>query len=390
MWGRAFLFLAFASAAPAAPPPGTVIAHVPQSSGMYIGSPSIAILPNGRYVATHDLFGPKSGYRTEGVTRVFESRDRGRSWAHLTDIRGQFWSTVFVHRQALYLVGTRHQYGDAVIRRSGDGGRTWTEPRDGASGLLRPGRYHCAPQPVLVHRGRIWRAIEDAEGGGGWGAHFRAIMLSAPEDADLLNAANWTATDPLPRDPSWLDGKFEGWLEGNAVAGPDGRVLNILRVAYFPGEKAAAIAAGEDGKTASFDPRTGFLDFPGGATKFTVRFDPKSRFYWSLVNWPAPRYRTRAASAIRNTLALARSADLRSWELRSIVLHHPDSQHHGFQYVDWVFDRDDLAVVSRTAWDDDAGGAHNFHDANFMTFHRVRKFRNVTEKQSVVPVDSLR
>ena len=344
---------------------------------MYIGSPSIAILPNGRYVASHDFFGPQSGFRTEAITRVFESSDRGRTWTRLAEIHSQFWSTLFVHRKALYLIGVHHEYGDMVIRRSIDGGRTWTEPRDESTGLLRKGRYHCAPVPVVVHNGRIWRAMEDAEGGGGWGAHFRARMMSAPVDADLLNAASWTSTDPLPRNPAWLDGKFQGWLEGNAVVDPHGSILDVLRVAYAPGDKAAAIRISADGKTATFDPATGFFDLPGGATKFTIRFDPKSRYYWTLSNWPQPEDRKQDAASIRNTLVLARSADLRSWEIRSIILHHPDVKKHAFQYVDWVFDGDDLAFVARTAWDDESGGAHSYHDANYMTFHRLRKFRKL-------------
>ena len=40
--------------------PGVVIDHVPAKTGIYVGSPSIAKLPNGDYVATHDEFGPKS------------------------------------------------------------------------------------------------------------------------------------------------------------------------------------------------------------------------------------------------------------------------------------------------------------------------------------------
>jgi hypothetical protein len=38
--------------------PGLVIDHLPASSGTYVGSPSIAVLPGGDYVASHDLFGP--------------------------------------------------------------------------------------------------------------------------------------------------------------------------------------------------------------------------------------------------------------------------------------------------------------------------------------------
>src|SRR6266849_6556489 len=29
---------------------------------------------------------------------------------------------------------------------------------------------------------------------------------------------------------------------------------------------------------------TGFIDFPGGAKKFTIRHDPRGQCYWSLTN----------------------------------------------------------------------------------------------------------
>lgn len=41
-------------------PPGIVVNHVPKSTETYIGSPSLCILPNGDYIASHDLFGPKA------------------------------------------------------------------------------------------------------------------------------------------------------------------------------------------------------------------------------------------------------------------------------------------------------------------------------------------
>jgi membrane dipeptidase len=45
------------------------------------------------------------------------------------------------------------------------------------------------------------------------------------------------------------------------------------------------------------------------------------------------------------------------------------------QYLDWFFEGNDLVVLSRTAFDDGLGGAHDCHDANFVTFHRVKEFR---------------
>jgi hypothetical protein len=80
--------------------------------------------------------------------------------------------------------------------------------------------------------------------------------------------------------------------------------------------------------------------------------------------------------AIRNTLALIRSADVRNWEIRSILLDHPDVHYHGFQYADWLFDGDDIIAVVRTAYDDTETGADSAHNANYLTFHRFENFRN--------------
>lgn len=40
--------------------PGVVIDHLPAGTGLFVGSPSIAIWTNGDYVVSHDFFGPKS------------------------------------------------------------------------------------------------------------------------------------------------------------------------------------------------------------------------------------------------------------------------------------------------------------------------------------------
>jgi hypothetical protein len=359
-----------------ADPPGVVIDHVPAKTRQYIGSPSLAILPDGEYVASHDFFGPGS---TKDRTVVFASRDRGKTWERRAEIRGQWWSSLFLHQGQLHLMGTSREYGHCVIRRSNDRGRTWTEPRDRENGLLlADGKYHCAPVPVVVHAGLIWRAMEDAMGPGGWGSHFRAFVMSAPVDADLLQAESWTCSNRLARDPTLLGGKFGGWLEGNVVVTPEGRLVNVLRVDYrTPQEKAAVIEVSADGKLARFDPKTGFLDFPGGSKKFTIRFDPRSKQYWTLSNILPKEYQGDRPDRMRNTLALVRSPDLKSWEVRAVVLSHPDPAKYAFQYADWQFDGDDLVVVSRTAYDDGQGGAHNQHDANYMTFHRVSGFRNL-------------
>ena len=368
------------------PVPGVVIDHSPAASGRYIGSPSITVLTNGDYLASHDFFGPKGDEFGQPVSVVFRSADRGQTWKQVAKLQGAFWHNLFVHRGAAYIMGPDQHHGRIVIRRSTDGGTTWTEPRDTASGLLTPeGLFHTAPMPVIEHDERLWRAFEDATGGTEWGKRYRAGMLSVPVEADLLNATNWTFSNFLPRDPAWLGGQFNAWLEGNAVVTPEGRIVNILRV-DTPGlpEKAAIVNISADGKTASFDPATGFVDFPGGAKKFSIRTDPRGGGYWTLATIVPEQFAGAGKpGGIRNTLALVHSADLRQWEIRCVLLHHPDVAKHGFQYVDWQFDGDDLIAAIRTAYDDDTGGAHNNHDANFLTFHRWRGFRGLKLSDSV-------
>jgi hypothetical protein len=365
--------------------PGVVIDHSPQSSGLYIGSPSIAILPNGDYLASHDFFGPESRERECPTAVIFRSVDRGLTWQETARLQCVFWQNLFTHKGAVYLMGTDKHHGRIVIRRSIDGGITWTQPRDTATGLLTPeGEYHTAPVPVVLHKARLWRAVEDAMGGTRWGERYRAGMLSAPVDADLLKAENWTFSSVLPRDSKWLSDDFGGWLEGNAVVTRDGRLVNILRVdvSRCP-ERAAIVDISEDGRTARFDPATGFIEFPGGAKKFTIRFDPKSHLYWAIATIIPERHQNAGRPAgIRNTLGLTCSPDLRQWTVRSVLLYHPDVARHGFQYADWLFDGDDLVAVCRTAFDEGSGGARNNHDANFLTFHRIRGFRRLTTSES--------
>src|SRR5262249_30863447 len=157
------------------------------------------------------------------VTRVFRSSDQGKSWQQISAVQGAFWSTLFVHRGALYLLGTDRHHGNAVIRRSRDGGRTWSSPTNRTNGLLRDaGEYHCGRMTVLAPQGRLWRAFEWRNPPQAWGVNYRAGMLSVSEGADLLDASNWIASNFLPSDRSWNGGDMGAWLEGNAVATPEG------------------------------------------------------------------------------------------------------------------------------------------------------------------------
>jgi len=371
---------------------GSIVAYSPAAEKVYLGSPSLAVLPNGDYVVSHDMFGPESSEFVQAVSRIYRSADKGNTWQRVSEIRGAFWSKLFVHRDTLYFLGTDRHHGTVLIRKSKDGGATWTQPTGYENGLLLAGEYHCAPTPIIEHNGRLWRAMELAYGPVRvWGKRYGTFMMSAPVDADLLKASSWTVSDSLLFDSTYLNGNFHGWCEGNAVVDKNGNIANILRVddrTTFD-EKAAVVQVSADGKHSTFDPKTGFIPFPGGSKKFVVHYDKKSGLYWTLSNYITKHYYDEVSnypkrirsSRVRNTLALCTSPDLYNWQVNEIILQDTSVAKHGFQYVDWQFEGDDLIFVCRTAYNDESGGANNCHDSNFITFHRIKNFRKLSDKR---------
>lgn len=277
------------------------------------------------------------------------------------------------------MIGTSTEYGALLIGRSDDEGQTWTPPTE----IIKPGSReeggpHKAPVPVVVHEGRIWTAVEF--GSWGLGGH-EAGVVSAPADADLLNADNWTVAPFLPYDAAWpgtVEGGKASLLEGNIVATPEGELVNLLRYHTFQANPDYGRAVMLNVNVTYPEKGLSFrkvIDFHGNMSKFTIHYDPKSSRYWSLVNRVTlPNVKQ------RNILTLVSSADLEQWEIVCDVLNYEhndwpeDDTKVGFQYVDWVMDGDDLVYLSRTA----INGAYNFHNANYMTFHRIPNFRKLS------------
>ena len=373
--------------------PGSTISNSTRPEDLYHGTPSIVILPDGSHLASHDFFGAASGNRFASIRR---STDNGLTWREIANLDAS-WSNLFIHHGALYFMGPNRARNQVVIRRSDDGGFTWTEPTSSANGILLTGSFHSSAMPILIHNGRIWRSMEDQNGPSPeWGRVFRAFMMSAPVNANLLDSSTWTTSNILATSTNWLGGKMNGWLEGNAVAAPDGSVKNILRVDTNPNQDniAAVIHHSTDGRTASFDPTgrpdsnpadlSGFITLPGATKKFVIRRDPLTGIYWSLTSHIMPQDLGGNPERTRNTLALIRSSDLFNWEIRSIVLHHPGVEKYGFHYVDWQFVDDDLAVASRSAWN-----ADDQHNSNMILFHRIANFRSLEMSDSVPSGEAL-
>jgi len=353
-------------------PPGVVVAYSAPATGKYLGDPSIVILPNGDYIVSHDAWG--IGHQE---TYLYRSEDAGATWSYITSMYGQYTTSLFMHDGDLYLMGGANNGSQIAIRKSTDNGTTWTTPSSSTTGrLLTGGNYAMGATPVIVHDGRIWRAIEEVDPmvPPGTSKEFRSFMMSAPVGSDLMNAANWTSSNSLLLDDFLSN---EGWLEGNPVVTPDGDMVIMLRTAGR-WEAATVIDISANGATASFNVGTGVVGFAGGMSKFTIRYDNQTDRYWSLVNKAA------RPSATRNILALTSSEDLIYWTVEATILEHPDAANVGFQYVDFVFEGDDIIFVSRTAYN----GAPNFHDSNYITFHRIEDFRSISQP-GIITLDAI-
>ncbi len=357
---------------------GVALMNSPKHTGKYLGSPSIVILPNGNYLASFEFFGGPQ-------TFIYMSDDRGENWEKVTELAYGGWANLFVLDSTLYLMGTMRAYSNLIIIKSTDWGKTWTYPSDASNGILKHATseraYHTAPCPVAIKDGRIYRAIEEVIVGKPWGENFLAMIVSAPVDSDLLNAENWTFSNTLEKNSTWLQKEgftFGGWLEGNAVVATDGSIVNVLRVhEVVKGDKAAITRLASDNKTLTFNPIDDIVNFPGGAKKFTIRFDTVSGLYIALSNIIPDEFRNLGTNAerTRNTVAMIYSRDLVNWDIHKIVMQHQDVFKHGFQYLDWQFDGEDIIALSRTAWDDCTGGADNQHNSNYISFHRFENFR---------------
>ena len=271
--------------------PGVVVSHSPASTEIYPSSPSLVILPDGRYCSTCDESGPGSTERTRGVTRVFVSGDRGQAWDRLPNVKPAFWSTLFVHRDALYLIGSTNSRDSRLfLRKSSDWGQTWSTPTNPENGLLQPGRLiRTNAGNVIVCHGRLWfGSVFDPQGPPGPGSSFRFFVMSAPLKADLLKDSSWTYSTPIVYNPASLQG---GLVEGTITTGPTGWPVTLYRVDdRGPREKALVARTSQDGKILGFDPLNDIIDFPGGCKKFIVRYDQASKLYWSLTNWVPKRH----------------------------------------------------------------------------------------------------
>ena len=337
-------------------------------SGRYLCSPSLVRHPDGYLLASMDLYAPSA---PQNLSLIFRSDDNGESWYYLSELMPCFWGKLFVHRGVLYMLSCSTEYGDLLIGKSEDGGKTFSAPVTllrGLGGKLKSVGVHKNPQNILSYGGRLYETLE----WGSWGNteyYHAAMVMSCDENDDLMNPESWHFTPPVKYDPRWegvAEDGYKGNIEGTLCVAPDGGLYNYMR--YQTEEKKILVY-----RVNTDDPDAPLayshaVEFPGNLSKFMIKYDETSGRYYSIVSRRIDEPKTG-----RNLLSLLSSADLAHWDLERDLIDHRDDdpKQVGFQYVDFLFDREDIIYLCRTAMNK----ANNFHNSNYSTFHRIKNFR---------------
>jgi len=335
-------------------------------SGKALCSPSLVRHPDGFLLASMDVF---AGNYPQNLSLIFRSDDNGNTWHYVSELFPCFWGKLFIHNGELYMLACSTEYGDLLIGKSTDGGKTFGEPTvllRGGNGKNGEAGVHKNPQPVVYHDGRIWNTLE----WGSWGRSYHAPMvMSAPADADLLDADSWSFSEPIKYDPTWKGvpaGPSTGNIEGCPIV-VNGTLYNIMRYDMGGFERKTGLVTAY--KVDSAHPEAPLIfdrciEMPTNACKFEIKYhEPTGKFY-SLATCVTPENAERGWD--RRLIALMASDDCEHWEVLKHVIdyRHCKPEEAGFQYIDFIFDGNRILYLCRSAMNK----AANFHDANYSIF----------------------
>ena len=339
-------------------------------SGRALCSPSLVRHPDGFLLASMDVF---AGEHPQNLSLIFRSDDEGKTWHYVSELMPCFWGKMFIHKGELYMLSVSTEYGDLLIGKSSDGGKTFSAPVSllrGANGKKGYSGVHKNPQNVVYYNGKIYNTLE----WGSWldkGYYHGAMVMSCDENADLLDPENWHFTPPVVHDLNWNgaapDGKA-GNIEGTLVVAPDGKLYNYMRYQTQLEKKILVFSVPNDPDAPIEYSHP--VAFDGNLSKFMIKFDDVSGRYFSIISRRIDEPKT-----ARNLLSLVSSANLSDWELVCDLIdrRNDDPKMVGFQYVDFEIEGDDIIYLCRTAMNN----AKNYHDANYSTFHRIENFRSL-------------
>lgn len=340
-------------------------------SGNFLCSPSLLRHPSGALFSSMDLFGHSA---PQNLTLIFRSYDNGKTWHYVTELMPCFWAKMFLHKGDIYVLSCSTEYGDLLIGKTTDCGKTFDSPTVLMRGSCKTNcdGIHKNPQNIVRYNGRIYETLE----WGSWHNGYHAVMvMSCDENADLMDAANWSITPPVKYNPDWegvAKGKSAGNIEGTLAVAPNGKLYNIMRYDTAQTDIKYGKILAYEVDTENPDAPLKYshaIDFPANLSKFMIKKDEVTGKYISL----ASRITDSEKISARNLLSLMVSDDLEHWEVAADIIdkREEDCEKVGFQYVDFEIEGDNIIFLCRTAMNN----ANSFHDTNYQTFHEIKDFR---------------
>ena len=360
---------------------GVVVARSPNPETIFLGTPSILVLPRGRLVASFDHFGPgvaqlpgplgrRPHFPAEAnslQTVVSTSDDGGKTWIRRAALPFTH-ARLFADSGRVYLLGN---CGRVMIAQSSDRGETWSE----LSALTENDQWAMGASNVLVVNGHIYAPMmlrTDLGYRGYFVSTLAPVMFRAPLGVNLSDASVWSqsqpqtafrdlvdetkldyvgipffpvpdrnAAQPVPDNPRILANRI-GWHEPYVVQitdpnhqffDPTGRTLHILargdihRSNFGMLSKVVENDKGEmrfDLERTPAGTAMVFVPLPGGNIKFHVLQDPQTGLYWLVSN--------QVTDSMRRPGTLPESRFGLPLDQRDrLVLHYSKN------LVDWVF-----------------------------------------------------
>ena len=371
-----------------------------EQKSVCVGTPDIVRLPSGRLIASMELWlkkpnsGEEGGIDYPNHCKIKASDDGGRTWKQIST-NGITWGSLFYVKDALYMIGNDPHRRDIRVVRSPDGGKTWSKPTvlfDDSP------RYQGSATPVHVKDSFVYRAFENI-------SPLASLVIAGDLTRDLLDPAAWRMSNKVPLPQTHCQ-------EGNVVE-IRGQLHVLLRATKVGMTGVCRLE--DDGNQMKY--RFSQLHpMPGGQMKFKILYDPISQLYWTCSTAVPDPYQDPTSfeerghfanpENERRILMLIYSVDGLNWIQAGCVAMSKNPL-EAFHYSSPLIDGDDLLVLSRSTvlgvspprtagsvgtpsqklftytWvsPETTRGrnklAHNNHDNNMITFHRVKNFRSL-------------
>ncbi len=324
-------------------------------------SPSIAVdVQNGETIlyASWERCNYKFGKESSPVTVVAESRDGGVTWSELAEVSGVKQASLYVLDHTVYVFGcnesgSNNWYG--IVARLNHDTMEFDTVRIEVNASSAPGA-------VVVHNGRIYRA-------------YSGYVISASVNDDLMQAKSWTVSSPRVTTG-----------EPVLTVGPDGEVYMLIRMAdsnnpngYVKIYKVASdgVSLNEVESINGVACANSKVYLGTGYSFFNIRRDVNGTYY-SLISKHTVKD---APGTQRTVLVLVSSDDLVNWtEVTSVIVEREMLNEvyaafvHGWQYVDFGFDGEDIVLIVREA----TGETNWFHDGKYITFYRISNYKSLS------------